>query len=147
MKRGFKSWAEGKAASFRRELRLPWLAPLRADALARYLNVLIVEPENIPNIGTDLLQRLEIDFGYCWSAVTITMEQLTVIVCNSTHGERRRESDIMHELAHLICGHPPVRITTISNAFRLRSFSQEAEDEAAWLGSVPANPSSPASVP
>lgn len=136
MRRGFKAWAERKAASFRRELRIPWLAPLRAATLAEYLGVLIIEPEAIPGVGIELLQRLELEFGYCWSAVTISMEQLTVIVCNPTHGEGRRESDIMHELAHLICQHPPVRITTIPGGFRLRSFSQEAEEEAAWLGSV-----------
>ena len=137
MQRGFKAWAERKAISFRRELRIPWLAPLGAATLAKYLGVLIVEPDAIPGMGIELLHRLEGEFGYCWSAVTITTEQLTMIVCNPTHSERRRESDIMHELAHLICGHAPVRIQTIANgAFRLRSFSEGAEEEAAWLGSV-----------
>jgi len=137
VQRGFKAWAERKATSFRRELRIFWLGPLRATTLAEYLGVLIIEPKAIPGVGVELLHRLEVEFGYCWSAVTISLEQLTVIVCNPTHGERRRESDIMHELAHLICRHPPVRIMAIANgAFRLRSFSEEAEEEAAWLGSV-----------
>ena len=137
MRYGFKAWAERRAAGLRRELRVPWLAPFPAKKLAAFFGMNIAEPAHIPGVTAALLNSLVREFGDCWSAVTITAEGLTLIICNPTHAATRRESDLMHELAHMICGHAPAQITIGEHfPFRMRSFNASDEDEAAWLGGV-----------
>jgi Zn-dependent peptidase ImmA (M78 family) len=134
---GFKAWAERTAAGIRRELRIQPLAALPAQRLADHLGITIVEPAALPGMTDDLLHRLVKEFGHCWSALTIVAEAITIIVCNPTHADTRRESDVMHELAHIICCHTPARIELEDGfPFRLRSFNPNDEAEAVWLGGV-----------
>lgn len=81
-----------------------------------------------------LRQLLRIDAN-SWSGVTLLISDQAFIIHNPQHSVRRQESDLMHELAHLRCGHQPVAITSIPGLpFLLREFDAEQEDEATWLG-------------
>jgi Zn-dependent peptidase ImmA (M78 family) len=134
---GFKAWAERTAAGIRRELRIPSLAALPAKRLAEHFGTTIVEPASLPGMTDDLLRKLVKEFGHCWSAATIIAETITIIMCNPTHADTRRESDVMHELAHIISRHTPARIELREGfPFRLRTFNRNDEEEAAWLGGV-----------
>ncbi len=68
-----------------------------------------------------------------WSAVTIQASGLPIIIHNISHGPARQESDLFHELAHVICKHPAMRIVSLAG-FSIREYSESQEEEAAWLG-------------
>jgi Zn-dependent peptidase ImmA (M78 family) len=68
-----------------------------------------------------------------WSAITLKKDDLYTIIINSDHSEARKESDLFHELAHIICGHKMLGFELVGNV-HLRKYNQEQEDEAEWLG-------------
>ena len=132
-KRGFKSESEKKALFYRKKLDLKKYDPLPSDRLAHHLRVKIIFPSNIPGMNAKLLSRVQSKNE--WSAVTIQTETGNVIIHNDKHSLARQESDIMHELAHLICKHPfdALKIDQAGNIC-LRSYIEEYEKEAEWLG-------------
>ena len=134
MKVGFKKASEERSLALRRELALSSTAPLPARVLAQYLGVSVISPEQIRGLrADDVKQLLEVD-NWAWSAVTIQFDLNTLIIYNSSHPAGRQESDIMHELAHVLCGHIPAQIGNLLGLdFPLREFPDEQEEEAAWL--------------
>ena len=135
MRRGFKKWAEDQAVSCRRDLGLQPEAPLAAAALATHLEIPIFTPHHIPGMPPPVLRQLLRTDPQSWSAVTLLVGEQALIVHNPQHSVRRQESDLMHELAHLLCSHQPVMITSIPGLpFPIREFNAEQEDEAIWLG-------------
>lgn len=73
-------------------------------------------------------------FSYdVWSAVTLIHNDVLLVILNSSHSEARQESDLFHELAHIICDHQMSGFETVGN-FILRNYDQNQEDEAEWLG-------------
>jgi Zn-dependent peptidase ImmA (M78 family) len=68
-----------------------------------------------------------------WSAVTIFCDAKPIVLVNETHGERRRESSLHHEAAHLLCGHRPQHVVRVGD-WILRSYDAAMESEASWLG-------------
>lgn len=135
MKRGFKTSSERKAIEMRRKCGLPPLARLPADQLAAALNIPVLAPTEIPGCPEELSSKMICECGGDWSAVTVFVEGRPLIIYNCAHLPERRESDLMHELAHLLCEHVPGRI---EDSGRLpwvsRTFNAEQEDEAAYLG-------------
>lgn len=135
MRHGFKTWAENLALEKRRALGLGATAALPARALGDNLDVTIIGPDEIPGIPPDVLHHLQSIDPESWSATTIMRNGCMVIIHNTTHSPRRQESNLMHELAHLLCGHKPSRLVQYDNfAFPLRSYDSDQEDEAKWLG-------------
>ncbi len=53
-----------------------------------------------------------------------------MILFNDSHSLARQNSDLAHELAHLLLAHPPEEISACA---RCRSFDQEVENEANYL--------------
>lgn len=135
MRRGFKTWAEKLALEQRRILNLQDTAALPARLLGDHLDITIISPDEIPGIPASTLQHLQYADPDSWSATTFTRNGCTVIIYNKTHSRRRQESDIMHELAHVICNHKPSQLVKLDNfPFPLRSYNADDEDEASWLG-------------
>jgi Zn-dependent peptidase ImmA (M78 family) len=82
-----------------------------------------------------VIRQLLVADARSWSATTISASQCTIIIHNTAHRPERQESDVMHELAHLLCEHQPSTIVQVEGfPFPLRSFDPVAEDEASWLG-------------
>jgi Zn-dependent peptidase ImmA (M78 family) len=133
MRRGFKTWSEEQATAFRLALNLRPDAPLPAERLAEHLGVLLITPSEVPGITEDLLDALLTNDTSGWSAVTVQADDLAVVVYNISHSLARRESDLMHELAHIICQHPAIRIVQVAG-LPVREYSDIQEEEAAWLG-------------
>jgi len=70
-----------------------------------------------------------------WSGFTLRRGTRNLIVANSAQSERRQNSVIMHELAHIILGHElPSGMISGSGHFVPSTYNQDQEDEAAWLG-------------
>ena len=130
---GFKSWCENDATEMRRELNLDEAAPLPPEVLAQYLKVFLWSSEQIKELSPAALcvRKREHD---SWSALTVSWASKNVIIVNAAHSERRRSSDVMHELAHIPIGHPPATVVlSVDGVLALRTFSKRQEDEANWL--------------
>src|SRR5579864_1425800 len=128
MRRGFKTWAEEQAVAFRVELNLRPDAPLPAERLAQHLGVSLITPSEVPGITENLLDALLTNDTSGWSAVTVQVNDLAVVVYNISHSLPRRESDLMHELAHIICQHPAMRIAQVGG-LPVREYSDIQEEE------------------
>jgi hypothetical protein len=133
--RGFKTWAENVATNIRRDLDLPPHAPLSAHQLAGHLDVLLWTPYDVPNIPDDVVAQLLERDPDGWSAVTCLVNDEARVIYNPKHSLARQNSDIAHELAHVILEHQPGKIVLSYDAsIAMRSFDPKQEEEASWLG-------------
>jgi len=100
------------------------------------LDITILRPENIPGITADMLRRLLRTHRSAWSAFMLPFDECTIIIHNTTHRPGRQESNLMHEIAHVLCKHRPVLVLpTARFPFPTRGFDRECEREATALGS------------
>ena len=102
--------------------------------LAAHMRVPVKTPEMIPGLTPEDLKQINGPLGF--SAVCIKTPQSHLIIHNSSHGVPRQESDIAHELSHIICKHQPDKIVQVGGGggLRLRTFNPEQEEEAIYLG-------------
>jgi hypothetical protein len=132
--RGFKTNAERIAVEYRKQLGLKDFEPLSALKLAAHFEIAVVCPREIPGISSDCLSKLSVGQGSDhWSAITIGREKPTLIIYNDTHSPARTESNLMHEMAHVLLGHEMGEIDT-SLGIPLRKYDSVQENEAEWLG-------------
>jgi Zn-dependent peptidase ImmA (M78 family) len=136
-RRGFKTWCENTAAGFRRDLNLPADSALDPRALAQHLKIVVWTPNDVVRLG-NLAQthcdQLLIHDESSWSAVTLVLPSRKIIIVNSSHSPVRQNSDIMHELAHLILEHEPARVDMTSERLMiLDTYNKVQEEEADWL--------------
>ncbi len=138
LERGFKAKAERRAVDFRTQMSLqPW-SPLCAFKLASHLNVTVWSAADVIGSDEELYRLAEgIDLSDCgWSALTMTnsLEQ-RIVLHNHKHGPARQQSNIMHELAHFLCGHEAILSEeAIKVPFQLRKHDKKQEEEANCLG-------------
>jgi hypothetical protein len=133
-RRGFKSWCENVSAQYRRVLGLRPFDPLNPITLAKHLGVDLWHPENVPGVEEQYLRTLLQVDPDSWSAITICVGSRSLVIVNSTHSKARQASDIMHELAHIILAHKPVRMDVTEDGIMILStFAALQENEAAWL--------------
>lgn len=135
LERGFKAWCENTSAAIRKRIGLAPYDPLSPDVLAEHYGIQIWTPQDVPGLPQDTLDYLTSPQGNDWSAVTVQMDNIIVIVINPTHTPARRTSNIMHELAHVIKGHTPSMIY-LGKGTTLREYDRKQETEANWLSGV-----------
>lgn len=133
-KRGFKTDSEKKSIFFRRELEIQPYDPLPAKKLSEYLNIEILTPVQILDTASDSYKVLMNSKE--WSALTIICKSGNrVVIHNSKNSKFRQESDLMHEIAHVICNHETIESNRIDGAeILLRTYDEQQEKEAEWLG-------------
>lgn len=129
-KRGFKTESENKAVLYRNYLSLSAMDPLPAKKLAEHLGIKVLTPHDVLTENHEMLDHLI--NSEKWSALTLPCKSgERVIIHNSRHSKARQESNIMHEIAHIICEHK----APINNiGIVLREYNEEQEKEAEWLG-------------
>ena len=89
--------------------------------------------EEIPDIPPECVGTLLAD-GESWSAATVVEGNRHAIILNSAHSPARQNSDLMHELAHLIRAHTPARMDVSADGLLLlNTYDRKQEDEANWL--------------
>lgn len=134
LRRGFVTWCENAARGYRRDLGLQPHDALDPRKLAALLDVQILTPANIPGVPKKVLdQLLEKDAG-AWSAVTLTVRETSVIILNDTHKITRQNSDLAHELSHVILKHEPAQMfVTGDGKMVMNHYNQIHEEEAARL--------------
>ncbi len=132
--KNLRRWCENEGVRWRRELKLYAYDPLPARLLVRRLEIRVISPLEIPEIDESILQRLLVeDAG--WSALTLPVgEGRHLIIYNPTHAETRYEANVMHELAHLLLGHQPIRFHQISGGLLVREYRVTDEEAAKYLG-------------
>lgn len=137
MQRGFKASCEELAGSLRNELGLSHSAPLPALTLAEHMEIVVVSATDIPGLPSKHMTQLLQHDSSSWSAVTIQLENDTFIIHNAAHAPVRQESDIMHEVAHIVRRHEPSQLVTLDGLdMTLRTYDVAQEEEAAWLGAA-----------
>lgn len=132
LKHGFKQNAENKSLELRKINSKQDHERLSAKQLAEYLEVTLLYPKDIVGIPATILKSL-CNLDSKWSAVTLEINGHIVVILNPAHSDYRIESNIFHELAHLICKHEMKGFKKL-NGLPLRDFDTEQEAEAEWLG-------------
>lgn len=134
LKRGFKAKADKLSTSYREQLNLKAWEPICAFKLAEYLKIPFYKATDFVSSSYEIetLKKNE------WSALTmVTKIGNQIIIFNPYHSEQRQQSDIMHELAHIICEHK--RDTEKYNfviPFGMHEFDEIQEEEAKCLGAT-----------
>jgi hypothetical protein len=140
LKRGFKAEANRISLRLRRSLGLTPEAPINLDALARHLKiarqieVIIVPLSRFRDVYPDAVRQLSVIDPGAFSATTVRCgPKRYVIVHNDSHDEGRQQTNIAHELAHLLLEHP---FTLPIDTYGCRNIDRDIEDEATWLGAT-----------
>lgn len=130
---GFKKEAEGQSINLRIALGFETHSHLPAFQLAEHLGVKIITPNEIPGLSKQHLNNLLAKKTKgSWSAATIQHEDGSkIVIHNTSHDLTRQESNVMHELAHIIRGH---EMKIVGNGNGLRDYNDAQENEAIWLG-------------
>jgi len=133
-RRGFKTSSEETSLKIRRKLELAPNAPIAPAAIAQVLAIPILQPEHLIGLPDDVRARLQQDHSDAWSAITVSDGRNHLIVTNPTHTSARTNSNLAHEIAHVILGHEPSIMFVMPNQdIVLRTHNKEQEDEANWL--------------
>ncbi len=139
LERGFKTRSEKKSESIRNEMGLESYSHLCAFELANHLNIKVYKPSEIfgEDVNIDMLVGTK-GQNNGWSALTMeTKKNNRIIIHNNLHSDSRQQSDLMHELAHVICNHkPPPARTDVNIPIFMREHDPKQEQEAILLGSV-----------
>jgi Zn-dependent peptidase ImmA (M78 family) len=132
MKRGFKAQAERLASDLGRQLGYSDGDPVSLASVAEHLDVEVLPADEIVDRRRiDELNELQPD---AFSAATFKLSSgRRIIVYNPLHEAGRTNSNIAHELAHLLLGHTVRNIETAGN-FKFLTCDAEQEEEADWLG-------------
>ena len=136
---GFAAKAERKAVSLRDELGLKPHDPLCAFRLCEHLNIHVVVAEQMVGLSQNSASELCNPDGKHWSALTMpyhpSQKTSHLIIHNSAHSPARQQSNIMHEVGHILCGHQ-LSAFDISNGLPdyMRHCPVEQELEADCMG-------------
>jgi Zn-dependent peptidase ImmA (M78 family) len=125
------------AADTRSQLGIVAAAPLAALSVAKKHGVLVISINDIPGLSESCIKQLtEVD-PTSWSAATLIHPRAKLIITNSAHSLGRQSNSIMHEMAHLICGHQAARTEYLSNGLMmLKAYDKDQEEEADILSAT-----------
>lgn len=136
--KGFKDRAEEWAAQYRRELGKSIYGPLNAWSLAAHLKVPVRPLSSFPELPIEDLAFMHkgIDGQTEWFGITLWLSGEPMIVHNCGCPPHRQQSDLMHELAHIICGHKTELPPGLEDFPFMRKHDEVQENEAAYLGAA-----------
>lgn len=125
----FKRRCEAIAVDCRHQLALRSYDPLYADQMLAVLHGNAVTPDRIPKASPEAVHHLMTHDD--WSAGIIRPHPL-LIVYHPAHPPARYQSNLMHEIAHVLLDHPMIGFDS-ETGLPLRA--ERYEDEATYLGS------------
>ncbi len=129
--RGFLTQAERHAARIRDELGLGPADPVDIQVVARQLGVGVVAADELVDIAR--LQELERIQAFAFSACTLDIGGTKVIVFNRLRSHARTQSDLAHEVSHLLLGHELDEVRVVAGV-PFRTCRPDQEEEATNLG-------------
>ncbi|WP_341526056.1 ImmA/IrrE family metallo-endopeptidase [Nostoc sp. UHCC 0302] len=124
----FRQRCEAMATEQRSLLGVRAFEPLAADNLAAKLGATLFTPDQVPNLEPEQVAVLLASDE--WSGAIISDRPLW-IVYNPRHAPTRYESNLMHEIAHVLLNHQPVGFDSVTAQPKRQ---QKHEDEATYLG-------------
>lgn len=135
-RRGFKAEAERMDEFYRKSLGLSIFDPLDAFVLASHLGIDIWSVDEMFEGHKDMQQYALLSNPDRFSAVwTLNWQGEKLIIHNSNHSPGRQQSNLMHELAHIILGHKiPNEKAKLCSEFGLHYYNPTHELEAKFLG-------------
>lgn len=126
---GFKAAADRIAVGLRRQMRLPAHVPMGVDALAARLGLRVLPLSSFADDCPGAVEQLvNLDMS-AFSASLLRIGSVSAILVNDGHSLGRRNSNVAHEIAHALLGHPPQPFDHING----RDFDQGVEAEANCL--------------
>jgi Zn-dependent peptidase ImmA (M78 family) len=125
----FKRRCEAIAVDLRHNFQLRPFDPLPAEQLLNSLSGKAVTPDQTQNVPTESINHLNSHED--WSAGIIQLDPLLIMV-HPNHLPERRQSDLMHELSHILLNHPMIGFSP-DTGLPLRDA--RCEEEATYLGS------------
>lgn len=130
MRRGFKAEAERKSHDIRTAMGLKTSDRLDGIDLAKHIGAEVRSADTLTSLGK--LEALDELQPGAFSACTFTIESRNIIVYSPLSTMGRRQSDIAHEVAHLVLGHS---VKEVHQLGRLSFFTcdPDEEQEANWL--------------
>lgn len=131
LKHGFKAQSERTALKYRVELGLEPSDALDPRALAGHLGVAVVDAGSL--VPVEDLEELERIQAYSFSAATFDISNRKIIVVSPLRGLGRQNSDIAHELSHVILDHDLSEVRELAG-MPFRTCKPEEEEEATALG-------------
>lgn len=106
LRRGFLKEANEYAAEFRSEMNLMANDPICPFALAKHLSIAVTPLSNWPGMPIQIVRYFSGAGRNEFSAMTIQPSGVSEIIYNDACGENRQRSSVMHEIAHIVIGHP-----------------------------------------
>ena len=101
------------------------------------MSIPIIEPKDLGDLDEGIKDRLKRVHSEAWSAITVSDGTNYLIVLNSNHTSARSNSNLAHEIAHVILGHEPsIMFILPQNDTILRTHNKEQEEEANWLAAA-----------
>jgi Zn-dependent peptidase ImmA (M78 family) len=130
MRRGFKAEAERTAESIRTEMGRRASDTLDAVELARHIGAEVRRADELTSLAK--LETLEELQPGAFSACTFTIGERHVIVYSPLASLGRTQSDIAHEVAHIVLRHEMKSVETVGG-ISFFTCDPEEEQEANWL--------------
>lgn len=131
LRRGFRARAEREASRIRAELCLADNDRLDPRKLAAHLEVAVINATDL--VDREQLEELERLQRYAFSAATFEIEHRKFIVVSPLRDEGRQNSDIAHELSHVILKHQLSELRHL-DGIAFRTCTPDEEEEATSFG-------------
>lgn len=128
----FRRQCEMISTNQRQLLQLAPHEPLQGERLAEWYGVMLCEPSDMPGVTTE--EAADLANQTDWDGVLIPNlpNHASIILLRPRVVPTRRQSTIMHEMAHLLLRHPPLAWNAQLGQFEARRKLEETE--AAYLG-------------
>ena len=138
LRHGFKSDCEKQAEKLREELETELNEPLCAFNVAKHLNIPVYKATEFLQTESDLEVLTGTNKKPCeWHALTMVTENGNrIIIHNPFSSNARQQSDMMHEIAHVILKHEHKRGDLPIYLLGLWSYDKVQEEEAKCLGAT-----------
>ena len=131
----FRFKAERISLLKRQQLGIGSNEKLCAFRLAELLGVTVVTPSALNMTSKDLHILLVKDKSAFSALVIPSKDGNFLIVHNSSHSPSRQQSNICHELAHIICEHKFSPFGVLNDfPLPMRTYDRKHENEAEYLG-------------
>lgn len=132
-RRGFKAQANRIAVGLRIQLGLTESCPIDVKALAAHLRVTVFPLSMFAKARPDEVARLLGPGASAFSACLVPAgDGRAMAIVNDAHSVGRQNSNLAHELAHLLLNHSPEAVVDCAGC---RNFQGGVESEAGFLGS------------
>ena len=131
LRRGFKAESERLAKDIWSAMRLTPDHPMDAVELAKHLGCTVRRADALVDIGKlrELLQIQKDAFSACTFKLP---DDRYAVVYNPLVSHGRRNSDVAHEVAHIVLDHSFSRLERLGDVAFLAGDKQQ-EEEAAWF--------------